>query len=61
MPWKSKAQERWGNSDAGYEALGSKVNEFNKSTTGQEDLPEHVIKKKTKESIVKKLTKNRKK
>ena len=59
MPWKSKAQERWGNSIVGHQALGSKVNEFNKATT-QEGLPEHVVKDKTKKSIMKKLTKNRK-
>lgn len=37
MPWKSKAQERWGNSEAGEEALGgeAKVAEWNKATKGK--------------------------
>ena len=32
MPWKSKAQQRWGNSPAGIKALGGKKNvaEWNK-------------------------------
>jgi hypothetical protein len=61
MPWVSKAQERWGNSIAGHQALGSKVNEFNKATTNQKGLPDHVPQKKTRNSIMKKLMKNKKK
>lgn len=36
MPFKSKAQIRWGNSKAGIKALGGKkkVAEWNKSTKG---------------------------
>lgn len=42
MPWKSKAQERWGNSPAGHQALGDKgVDEWNKSSKGKK-LPARV-------------------
>ena len=45
MPWKSKAQRRWGNSPAGIKALGGKkaVEEWNKSTGGKK-LPTRVKK-----------------
>jgi len=59
-PFLSKSQARWGNSVPGQQALKSKLREFNKATDF-EHLPEHVAKKKTKDSIIKKLTKNRKK
>ena len=40
MPWKSKAQERWGNSPAGQKALGdSGVSEWNSASKGMK-LPE---------------------
>jgi hypothetical protein len=41
MPWKSKAQQRWGNSPAGKKALGgqSAVDEWNQATDFG-DLPE---------------------
>ena len=58
MPFVSKAQARWGNSVEGQQALKSKLHEFNKATDFDK-LPEHVVKKKTKESIINKLTKNR--
>ena len=59
MPFKSLAQAKWGNSLAGQKALRSKLNEFNKSTDYSK-LPEHVVKEKTKRSIIKKLSRNRK-
>lgn len=41
MPWKSKAQERWGNSPSGHKALGdSGVEEWNSATGKDADLPE---------------------
>lgn len=40
MPWKSKAQERWGNSPAGHAALKDKgVQEWNDASKGLK-LPE---------------------
>ena len=40
MPWKSKAQEAWGNSPAGHMALGNAgVSEWNSATAGKK-LPE---------------------
>jgi hypothetical protein len=43
MPWKSKAQERWGNSPAGHKALGnSGVDEWNQASKGKK-LPEHTV------------------
>lgn len=43
MPWKSKAQQRWGNSPTGVKALGGKaaVSEWN-GATDQAKLPEKV-------------------
>jgi hypothetical protein len=42
MPYRSKAQERWGNSPAGKKALGAKgVNEWNAASKGLK-LPERV-------------------
>ena len=41
MPFKSLAQERWGNSPAGQKALGSKLAEFNSASKGMK-LPERV-------------------
>jgi hypothetical protein len=39
MPWKSKAQEKWGNSPSGHQALGDAgVAEWNSATKG-EKLP----------------------
>lgn len=36
MPWKSKAQERWGNSPAGHKALGDAgVKEWNSASKGK--------------------------
>lgn len=36
MPWKSKAQERWGNSPAGHKALGDAgVAEWNAASKGK--------------------------
>ena len=52
MPWKSKAQERWGNSPAGHKALGDQaVSEFNQASKGAK-IPERkksMAKKKEKE------------
>lgn len=46
MPFKSKLQQRWGNSPAGHEALGDAgVKEWNAATKGKE-LPEKVEKPK---------------
>jgi hypothetical protein len=60
MPFKSKSQNAWGHSPAGVRALGSKLDEW-EASTDYSKLPEHVTKKKTKDSIIKKLSKNRKK
>ncbi len=36
MPWKSKAQERWGNSPSGHKALGDAgVSEWNAASKGK--------------------------
>jgi len=48
MPYKSKAQERWGNSPAGKKALGKKgVAEWNAASKGAK-LPEKVKPKRKK-------------
>jgi len=50
MPWKSKAQQRWGNSPTGKKALGGQgaVDEWNQATNFS-DLPEEArTKRKTK-------------
>ncbi len=40
MPWKSKKQEAWGNSDSGKKAMGEKsVQEFNQASKGKK-MPE---------------------
>lgn len=45
MPWASKAQQGWGNSLSGKEAMGQKaVDEFNAASKGKKNLPEHVKK-----------------
>ena len=46
MPFKSKAQQKWGNSTAGVKALGGKkkVAEWNAATKGKK-LPVRVKKK----------------
>lgn len=46
MPFKSKAQQKWGNSPAGVKALGGKkkVAEWNAATKGKK-LPARVKKK----------------
>lgn len=59
MPFVSKAQAKWGNSVSGQMALKGKLHEFNK-TTDFSSLPEHVVKKKVRNSIIKKLERNRK-
>jgi hypothetical protein len=42
MPWKSAAQERWGNSPAGHKALGDAgVDEWNAASKGM-NLPKRV-------------------
>jgi hypothetical protein len=42
MPWKSRQQEKWGNSPAGKKAMGqSAVNEFNSASRGAK-LPKKV-------------------
>jgi hypothetical protein len=44
MPWKSKSQERWGNSPAGKKALGKQgVQEWNQESKGKK-LPNKVKK-----------------
>jgi hypothetical protein len=41
MPWKSKAQQRWGNSPSGHAALGEAgVKEWNDATSNYGSLPE---------------------
>jgi hypothetical protein len=45
MPFKSLAQERWGNSPSGKKALGSKLGEFNSASKGLK-LPARVGKPK---------------
>jgi hypothetical protein len=59
MPFKSKAQNAWGHTPDGVKALGDKLDEW-ESSTDYSKLPEHVTKKKVKESIAKKLKRNRK-
>lgn len=45
MPWKSRQQEKWGNSPAGKKALGkSGVDEWNAASKGKK-LPKKVKKK----------------
>lgn len=60
MPFKSSAQNAWGHTPEGVAALGGpeKVKEW-ESSTDYTKLPTHVTKKKVKESIIRKLTKNR--
>lgn len=60
MPFKSKAQNAWAHTPDGVKALGSKLDEW-EASTDYSKLPEHVVKKKTKDSIVKKLLKNKSK
>jgi len=56
-PWKSLAQERWGNSKSGQKALGKKgVAEWNAASKGKK-LPEKVSKPRLK-NIVKKARKS---
>lgn len=48
MPWESKAQQRWGHSPAGEEALGgpAKVHEWDEATKGHfGSLPEKTMNK----------------
>lgn len=50
MPYKSKAQQRWGNSPAGQKALGKKgVAEWN-NATGNKRLPERLTQTKKQKS-----------
>lgn len=43
MPWKSKAQQAWGNSPSGHKALGNAgVNEWNHASKGMK-LPQHTL------------------
>jgi hypothetical protein len=36
MPWKSRQQEKWGNSSSGKKAMGQEsINEFNAATKGK--------------------------
>lgn len=58
--FKSMAQSAWAHTSAGKEALGSKLDEW-ETSTNYKNLPEHVTKKKVKNSIIKKLLKNKKK
>lgn len=45
MPWKSRQQEKWGNSPTGIKALGkSGVDEWNKASKGKK-LPKKSKKK----------------
>jgi hypothetical protein len=60
MPFLSKAQNAWGHTPDGVKALGSNLDKWEKATDYSK-LPGHVTKKKTKDSIIKKLTKNKKK
>lgn len=60
MPFKSKAQNKWAHTPDGVKALGEKLDKW-EATTDYSKLPDRVVKKKTKESIIKKLTKNRSK
>lgn len=60
MPFKSLAQSKWGHSEAGLKALGGvdKVKEW-ESHTDYSRLPSHMVKNRTKSSIMKKLLKNK--
>ena len=58
MSFLSKAQNAWGHSPDGVKALKGNLDEWEKSTNYSK-LPGHVTKKKTKESIIKKLAKHR--
>jgi hypothetical protein len=59
VPWKSKAQERWGNSPSGHAALGTAgVNEWNQATGKGAKLPERKRKKPSLEhKVAKKIKK----
>ena len=59
MPFKSKSQNRWAHTIEGQKEMGSKLDEWEKATKNYDDLPEHVTKKRVKDSIIKKLTKNK--
>ncbi len=56
-PWKSKAQQAWGNSPAGKKALGKKgVEEFN-DATNYGKLPERAKKGKKQKPVKRNLRK----
>ncbi len=58
MPFKSKAQQRWGNSPAGHKALGEKgVKEWNTATAGKR-LPERLGKRKDSSDKLKRAMKS---
>ncbi len=58
MPFKSLAQERWGNSASGRAALGSKLDEFNAASKGLK-LPAKVGKPMAKPKGILKIKKPR--
>ena len=60
MPFRSKAQMRGAFSGAFGKKFQQKAAGWAKETPNIDSLPEHIMKKKTKDSIVKKLSKNRK-
>lgn len=59
MPFKSKAQMRGAFSGAFGKKFQQKAASWAEETPDLSGLPEHIMKDKTKESIVKKLAKNR--
>ena len=58
MPFLSKAQNAWAHTPEGEQALKGKLHEW-ETSTDYSKLPEHVVKEKTKKSILKKLAKKR--
>ena len=59
MPFRSKSQMRGAFSGAFGKKFQGKAASWAAETPNLGSLPEHIMKKKTKDSIVKKLTKNR--
>lgn len=61
MPFRSKSQMRGAFSGAFGKEFQGKAEHWAEETPNIDNLPEHITKKKTKDSIFRKLIKNRKK
>jgi len=57
--YKSKAQAKWAHTPDGVKEMGDKLDKWDK-TTDFSGLPDRVVKKKVRDSIVKKLMKHKK-